>query len=315
VRTRTWDDEFRLACALGKASTVEMLRYDLDEEDFEVDCDTQHGYCGIHAAALHGHDTVVQLLLEWKSDINKQTEAGMTPLLYAACSGHTHVVEELMLHGAEEYHVIPSVNKELERSAYDLADQFDYEDILSLFQQFKREGGHSVDSDLRNAGNASKKMKKSRSGASSRSRSSQGSSRSGSSSQSGISGQTGSETSSKKDGLNRKASSATLASATPATRKASSATLTSANPATRKASSATLTSAASATRKASSATLASATSATATSPPTSSSRTSATTKASFKDAKKKIKNSMNDSPNGDVSAASASSKTSKSTAS
>eukprot|EP00427_Karlodinium_veneficum_P015838 CAMPEP_0169142346 /NCGR_PEP_ID=MMETSP1015-20121227/44893_1 /TAXON_ID=342587 /ORGANISM="Karlodinium micrum, Strain CCMP2283" /LENGTH=285 /DNA_ID=CAMNT_0009208991 /DNA_START=121 /DNA_END=975 /DNA_ORIENTATION=+ len=223
VRTRTWDDEFRLACALGKASTVEMLRHDLDEEDFEVDCETQHGYCGIHAAALHGHDTVVQLLLEWKSDINKQTEAGMTPLLYAACSGHTHVVEELMLHGAEEYHVVQSVNKELERSAYDLADQFDYEDMLSLFQQFKREGDHSVDSDLRNAGNASKKRKKSRSGASSRSRSSQGSSRSGSSSQSGTSGQTGSETSSKKEG--RKASSATLASANPATRKASSATL------------------------------------------------------------------------------------------
>lgn len=264
VRTRTWDDDFRLACALGKASTVQRLRDSIPEEDFEVDCETQHGYCGIHAAALHGHVPVIELLIEWQSDMNKKTEAGMTPLHYAASNGHSQAVEELLLAGADQQHQTQSVNKEHQRTAEDMADQFDYEDILQLFQDYKREGSQSVNSDLRDAGNPTKKMKKSRSGISGKSKSSRGSSRSGSSSRSSQSrstDQTGNSKNTSKKEITHLGRSGTLASAT--------------------------------------------------------SNVSAPSKASFQDVKKKIQNSMTESPRGTASASgtSASSKTSKSTAS
>ena len=54
----------------------------------------------LHWAALNGHLSVVEYLVNQKADINGKTENGSTPLHYAAQYRHINVVEFLKNNGA-----------------------------------------------------------------------------------------------------------------------------------------------------------------------------------------------------------------------
>jgi ankyrin repeat protein len=47
-------------------------------------------------AAQHGHEAVVQLLAEYKADVNQAMNGGATPLLFAAQRGHKKVAVKLL---------------------------------------------------------------------------------------------------------------------------------------------------------------------------------------------------------------------------
>ena len=52
-------------------------------------------------AALHGHERVVELLIQHGAEINLQDSVGSTALMLAAQEGHERVVDLLIRHGAE----------------------------------------------------------------------------------------------------------------------------------------------------------------------------------------------------------------------
>jgi ankyrin repeat protein len=55
----------------------------------------------LHHAALHGHDLVVQLLMEEGADLETKTESGWTALHFAAFHGDQTVVQLLLDEGAD----------------------------------------------------------------------------------------------------------------------------------------------------------------------------------------------------------------------
>ncbi|XP_041671649.1 ankyrin repeat and SOCS box protein 3 [Cheilinus undulatus] len=66
-----------------------------------VNCSTHEGESACYLAALHGHLSVVQLLLKAHADINQLTNDLSCPLYAAVDSGHKEVVELLISKGAE----------------------------------------------------------------------------------------------------------------------------------------------------------------------------------------------------------------------
>ena len=55
-------------------------------------------------AAHHGHERVVDLLLQHGADVNRQDSNGGTALMSAANEGHERVVDLLLQRGAEVNH-------------------------------------------------------------------------------------------------------------------------------------------------------------------------------------------------------------------
>ncbi|MCX7824758.1 MAG: ankyrin repeat domain-containing protein [Verrucomicrobiae bacterium] len=60
-----------------------------------------HGVSGLHIAAIHGQQAVVELLLRRGADAGATDRDGLTPLHWAAVAGQTAVVENLLAHGAD----------------------------------------------------------------------------------------------------------------------------------------------------------------------------------------------------------------------
>ncbi len=54
----------------------------------------------LHRAARFAHVKVVETLIEFGADVNKENKFGMSPMHHAAVAGDTHVIEALMRHGA-----------------------------------------------------------------------------------------------------------------------------------------------------------------------------------------------------------------------
>lgn len=52
-------------------------------------------------ASSGGYIDIVKLLLEHSADVNSQSQAGNTALIYACCGGYEDVVEVLLNHGAD----------------------------------------------------------------------------------------------------------------------------------------------------------------------------------------------------------------------
>jgi hypothetical protein len=67
-----------------------------DEYNFDVNCHTEFGYTGMHAAAYHGHLKVVEVLLAAKAACHPLTTVGVSPLYLASGEGHEKIVERLL---------------------------------------------------------------------------------------------------------------------------------------------------------------------------------------------------------------------------
>lgn len=59
------------------------------------------GFYPLHSAALHGKTKAVELLVQWKADVNARTGDGQTALMLAAINGHTATAEKLVELGAD----------------------------------------------------------------------------------------------------------------------------------------------------------------------------------------------------------------------
>ena len=58
-------------------------------------------YTPLHLAAINGHLSVVEYLVNQKADINTKDKEYRTPLHYGAQNGHLSVVEYLVNHKAD----------------------------------------------------------------------------------------------------------------------------------------------------------------------------------------------------------------------
>ena len=54
----------------------------------------------LQLACANGHLPVVEILLTAGADVNAEVEAGLTPLKWAVCANHPHLVEFLLANGA-----------------------------------------------------------------------------------------------------------------------------------------------------------------------------------------------------------------------
>src|SRR5689334_13324531 len=63
----------------------------------------QQGNTALHIAALAGQEAIVQILIQYKANINAQTLRGFTPLYMAAQENHNSIVALLFLHGANQH--------------------------------------------------------------------------------------------------------------------------------------------------------------------------------------------------------------------
>merc|ERR1719247_1361135 len=60
-----------------------------------------NGFQAVGLAALRGHATLCQTLLDKKADVNAKDEDGETPLMKSAAEGHLEVVKLLLAAGAD----------------------------------------------------------------------------------------------------------------------------------------------------------------------------------------------------------------------
>ena len=61
--------------------------------------ETRAGASALHAASVHGHNAIVDLLLDKDAAITAKTPAGDTPLLLSAIHGHDMIVQALLAQG------------------------------------------------------------------------------------------------------------------------------------------------------------------------------------------------------------------------
>lgn len=61
-----------------------------------IEAPDQNGWTALHIAASKGNKELVSLLLSRGAQVNATTTANQTPILMAACNGHTQVVQELI---------------------------------------------------------------------------------------------------------------------------------------------------------------------------------------------------------------------------
>ncbi|VDO09826.1 unnamed protein product [Rodentolepis nana] len=97
----------------GHLTTCEVLL----EAGFCKDIRTKVDRTPLHLAALEGHADIVELLLKNGADIHAIDTMKMTPLHWAAERGHTPVVNVLMAYGANE-----NIENKFELTPHQLAD-------------------------------------------------------------------------------------------------------------------------------------------------------------------------------------------------
>lgn len=66
----------------------------------DVHAKVKHGATPLHFAAVQGHVTAVQVLLDSAAQIDAQDSAGMTPMHRAAVNGKIEVIRTLLSRGA-----------------------------------------------------------------------------------------------------------------------------------------------------------------------------------------------------------------------
>jgi ankyrin repeat protein len=79
----------RYACQLGWLNTVRRL---VEEREESLHTAGAYGWTPLHMATLHGHEPVVQYLLEKKANPNCKLENGRTPLHIASFLGYEGIV-------------------------------------------------------------------------------------------------------------------------------------------------------------------------------------------------------------------------------
>ncbi|WAR05193.1 SECG-like protein [Mya arenaria] len=87
-----------IASAYGNEEIVKML---LDHPAVDVNLKIRGGDTAIHNAAREGHSDVLKVLISKGANFDDQDEVGDTPLLLAAKHDFVHVVNELLLQGAD----------------------------------------------------------------------------------------------------------------------------------------------------------------------------------------------------------------------
>ena len=93
---------FHVSCEKGYAEFVKVYcesGVDVDEESISIA--TNEPLRALAMAALHGHDSVVQLLLLYGADVLKVDGKGRSALHCAASKGYTHICRSLLQHKAE----------------------------------------------------------------------------------------------------------------------------------------------------------------------------------------------------------------------
>ncbi|KAK6333608.1 Set3 complex subunit [Orbilia blumenaviensis] len=100
-RDKTGRNQLHKVCAKG---VLDEAKACLEAEpDLLNDADNA-GYLPIHAAALAGHDDIVEWLIEEGAQVDKPAEDLSTPLLDAVENMHVAVVNTLLEHGADPRH-------------------------------------------------------------------------------------------------------------------------------------------------------------------------------------------------------------------
>ncbi|CAJ1355854.1 unnamed protein product, partial [Effrenium voratum] len=105
---RTAEDNFRSACAGGNVAMVRKLL----AGDMDVNCQTSHGYTGLHAAAAEAY-------------ADASASRGVTPLMLAAMAGHHGTAKVLLQHRASVNEELRPVRGDTVRTALDLARSFE----------------------------------------------------------------------------------------------------------------------------------------------------------------------------------------------
>lgn len=95
---------------------------------------------GIFDAAYRGNLELVQSRLDRGVDVNLTDQSGKTPLHYAVECGSKKVVEYLLTRGDIDI----SIRDYKGKTAKDIADEYRYEDIQQLFDEFKARKGESI---------------------------------------------------------------------------------------------------------------------------------------------------------------------------
>ena len=105
-------------CREGKQKEVEAYLNGLGKSDMEMVLSTPEGsfrYTLAHTAALHGHASLLNFLLDKGADPNTQAGNGWTALHLAASGGRVECVKVLLKHKAN-----PCVEDELGKTARQL---------------------------------------------------------------------------------------------------------------------------------------------------------------------------------------------------
>jgi hypothetical protein len=81
---------------LAQYGEEKLLRFLLETGDFDLDGVDKHHRSPLWWAATHGHEAMVQFLLEKDVDTDAQDKHGQTPLMQASLNGHEAIVELLL---------------------------------------------------------------------------------------------------------------------------------------------------------------------------------------------------------------------------
>ncbi len=71
------------------------------DKGMDVNAKTDYGMTPLHFAAYSGHKEIAELLIAEGADVNAKEEGDGTPLLYAAIRGHKEIAELLIAEGAD----------------------------------------------------------------------------------------------------------------------------------------------------------------------------------------------------------------------
>eukprot|EP00434_Breviolum_minutum_P027465 symbB.v1.2.024282.t1/scaffold2286.1/size83374/7 len=130
---RSLEEKFRQACAEGNVFAVRRIL----AGDMDVNCETSHGYTGLHAAAAHGHLAVVDALVQSDAFVEGTAHGGIAPLMLAVMGGHQGVVKALLEAKASASEKLePVAGHGPARSVMELAQSFGHKQVADLLAEY-----------------------------------------------------------------------------------------------------------------------------------------------------------------------------------